>query len=1033
MKKIISILTVLSCTLASISQAEVYEWKATYGSDQKHHHVQKVVTKPNGSEVTTLTTVGLHKPLIYQVNTGEGLRNQSDINPIGLIQSISQGGLSHTYQYNEHNWLVTNVSPELGKTHHTYYADGKKKSLQTENSSMVNFTYNKNGQLTKATYNASAEGTIPKADTINRTYDADNKLLTVNNGIAGYHYTYDVNSNLTSATYHYAGNDYVFNYTYDANNHLKSMTYPDGVAYEYTPNAYGQQTEVTRSDHGHQDNIIKNIQYSVFQGIQSYQMGNAFVENKQDSMGRITEVISGKGKPSNPSKKYVDFKYEYDGLNNVLSIEDLADKADNKYNNYYKCNYGKEQTISCNYDNHPVFTKNTLSQCPNEKNGLCRKEFSLKKDIFFIRGLYSTKISLPGLMDNQVEANFTLSSTSKDVVCLPSLPDKTELLTNAQNSSYKRLPFTSKHLVKNNKVFFTRCMPEYANLNLKLTVSYPKEYAGNIKANFINQCSKEEQKLLNGCYTLGRKICTQNSATKKINGIAVYQPCWQESEQYYCSPKVANTCPVQGEDCSYVSQKCSLEIGGKCIEGEKTYACGDKKYAMFNYDKANRLITANGPWGKGSYQYDNLNNITHYTLGETEQNYNYDKKNNLLTELIGTQQKTFTYDANGNVIGDGKLSYVYDAANQLIKVTGKNEQNESLEIDYQYDALGHVVSYQQTVNGKQQKPIFTIYDSNGNLLYLENPNKKEVKEYLYVSGKQVATVKHPINSIKTLTPEYSVINPLGSPIALIDDKGNQVWKREYQPYGKELKNQDHNINHTSFTGKRLYGEMDLIDMNARFYDPISGRFMGYDPAPVTPGNVFSFTRYAYANNNPYAYIDPTGMWSWGGAWHSVSSFGHAALGHAESFSAGAIEGFSTLERGYNKHYETAHVLGLFVGSFAGVGKVAAPAKALKNIAKTVTKKKLNKLGPVKEAEGAHTTWKSDSITGEITRHETWSPNKRNPSGWDKIQSTDLQGKAHINKITGEAVSTPHTQGKSIPGGVREAYPNEIPKRNYQGE
>ena len=48
-------------------------------------------------------------------------------------------------------------------------------------------------------------------------------------------------------------------------------------------------------------------------------------------------------------------------------------------------------------------------------------------------------------------------------------------------------------------------------------------------------------------------------------------------------------------------------------------------------------------------------------------------------------------------------------------------------------------------------------------------------------------------------------------------------------------------------------------MNARFYDPVVGRFMGYDPAPVTPTNLFSFNRYAYANNNPMRYTDPNGL------------------------------------------------------------------------------------------------------------------------------------------------------------------------------
>ena len=46
-------------------------------------------------------------------------------------------------------------------------------------------------------------------------------------------------------------------------------------------------------------------------------------------------------------------------------------------------------------------------------------------------------------------------------------------------------------------------------------------------------------------------------------------------------------------------------------------------------------------------------------------------------------------------------------------------------------------------------------------------------------------------------------------------------------------------------------------MQARYYDPVIGRFYSNDPIGFR--DVHSFNRYAYANNNPYSYIDPTGM------------------------------------------------------------------------------------------------------------------------------------------------------------------------------
>ncbi|WP_048688954.1 RHS repeat-associated core domain-containing protein [Catenovulum maritimum] len=48
-------------------------------------------------------------------------------------------------------------------------------------------------------------------------------------------------------------------------------------------------------------------------------------------------------------------------------------------------------------------------------------------------------------------------------------------------------------------------------------------------------------------------------------------------------------------------------------------------------------------------------------------------------------------------------------------------------------------------------------------------------------------------------------------------------------------------------------------MQARYYDPVIGRFYSNDPVGFTNASpVHSFSRYTYANNNPYKYTDPDG-------------------------------------------------------------------------------------------------------------------------------------------------------------------------------
>ena len=52
-------------------------------------------------------------------------------------------------------------------------------------------------------------------------------------------------------------------------------------------------------------------------------------------------------------------------------------------------------------------------------------------------------------------------------------------------------------------------------------------------------------------------------------------------------------------------------------------------------------------------------------------------------------------------------------------------------------------------------------------------------------------------------------------------------------------------------------------MQARYYDPVIGRFYSNDPVGTLEhlggtGGIHGFNRYAYANNNPYKYVDPDG-------------------------------------------------------------------------------------------------------------------------------------------------------------------------------
>ncbi|PWK53034.1 RHS repeat domain-containing protein [Pleionea mediterranea] len=106
---------------------------------------------------------------------------------------------------------------------------------------------------------------------------------------------------------------------------------------------------------------------------------------------------------------------------------------------------------------------------------------------------------------------------------------------------------------------------------------------------------------------------------------------------------------------------------------------------------------------------------------------------------------------------------------------------------------------------------------------------------------------------KTIT--FIHTDHLGSPVMATDEAGNVKWREDYQPFGKQLTNQDVD-NNIGYTGHKEDKSLGLTYMQARWYHPNAGRFMSTDP--IRYRDIHSFNRYVYANNNPYNFIDPDG-------------------------------------------------------------------------------------------------------------------------------------------------------------------------------
>jgi len=138
-----------------------------------------------------------------------------------------------------------------------------------------------------------------------------------------------------------------------------------------------------------------------------------------------------------------------------------------------------------------------------------------------------------------------------------------------------------------------------------------------------------------------------------------------------------------------------------------------------------------------------------------------------------------------------------------------------------------------------------------------NLQLRMVQEYIEWFGGYSGNVAVVVGSSDTVT--YYHNDAAGTPLLATDAGGNLLWKANYLPYGDKLNNPaGSSDNGLWYAGKPYDSNTGLSYMGARYYDPLLGRFMGPDPRGFDPNNVHSFNRYAYANNNPYKFVDPDG-------------------------------------------------------------------------------------------------------------------------------------------------------------------------------
>ena len=242
------------------------------------------------------------------------------------------------------------------------------------------------------------------------------------------------------------------------------------------------------------------------------------------------------------------------------------------------------------------------------------------------------------------------------------------------------------------------------------------------------------------------------------------------------------------------------------------------------------------------------------TSGATTANGLATSPTELITNSIadtGTKETVYSYDANGNQISktvEGKTEKnTYDGLNQLIGFT-----DGETTASYIYDADG--LRQSKTVNGKTTNHI---WDANKQIV-ADMDDSDWYSAEVYVRGTNLlAKFSKQSGNVKT-DYQYYTQNAHGDVVNLTDADGAITKSYTYDAFGVEKNINDSDTNAFRYCGEYYDAESGTIYLRARYYNPITGRFISRDSYAGKKEDPLSLNLYTYCYNNPLIYIDPSG-------------------------------------------------------------------------------------------------------------------------------------------------------------------------------
>ena len=216
----------------------------------------------------------------------------------------------------------------------------------------------------------------------------------------------------------------------------------------------------------------------------------------------------------------------------------------------------------------------------------------------------------------------------------------------------------------------------------------------------------------------------------------------------------------------------------------------------------------------------------------------YDNQGNLLSQESNQGIRKYGYDLFGRQEGieleDGNRQVnCYDGEGlryQKEEITGEGFQNRAKVIRYQFDQKRNLIgTEEERGDDKEATSSRIIRGVDVVALWQDSEDTKESRLYYYGNDEQ------------------------GSIKYLLDERGEIENQYRYDAFGVILKERDEVYNPIKYTGQEYDKLSEQYYLRARFYNPVTGRFLQEDRYRGDGLNL-----YAYCRNNPVVYCDTSG-------------------------------------------------------------------------------------------------------------------------------------------------------------------------------